>query len=254
MPPQKPSNADVIAAINELSLTFGAELAAARAEVVALTAEVTALKELVKVKPYPSPDGGPIAAVLTTLPMPPELANMHPLSKYEVDLIQADKKIDAIKAYRARIQGFGGYVGLKEGKDLVCYVADNMTKSKPVFDEKNPIPMTPGQKDLVAQGKKIEAIKDYRTYVGTVCAGMCGLKEAKGVIDAYAAQYAAPLTLLPKEAAYLHYVAGHGVEGRFEAVKAYRFRTYATLEVAMKVVDAYIASKTDWITSTNYSG
>lgn len=249
MPPQKPSNADVIAAINELSLTFGAELAGARNQIEALTAEVAGLKELVKVKPYPSAMG-PLAAVLESIAMPPELANMHPLSKYEVDLIKDNKKIDAIKAYRARIQQqYNTYVGLKEGKDLICYVADHITSSKPIFDEKNPLPLPEHLKDLVKQGLKIEAIKGYRTYVSTVCAGMCGLKEAKDVIDAYAHELANasnPSNLTAEEAGCLYYTNG-ALYGKLDAVKAYRHRTGSGLKAGLLAVEKYIAEKTGWI-------
>lgn len=255
MPPPKPSNADVIAAINELSLTFGAELAASRAEVVALTTEVIALKELMKLKP-PFTSEATIAAVIESVPMPPELGNLHPLSKFEVDLIKSSKKIDAIKAYRARIQvQYQSYVGLKEAKDLVCYVADHMTGSKPMFDASKPVPMTQEQKALVHAGKKIDAIKDYRWYVGTICAGMCGLKEAKDVIDAYEATLnveGSAYALVQNEIAHLHYVPGQGVQGKFDAVKAYRHRTGAAYESAIKAVDKYIASKSDtyWVLGT----
>lgn len=247
-PPKKPSLEDVLNAINDLSAGMGAELAAARAEVVALTAEVVALKELVKSKPTVLPEMA-IAAVIQAVPMPAELATMHPLAKHEVDLIKDNKKIDAIKCYRARIQvQFNTYVGLKEAKDLICYVADHMNDHKPVFDPANPVPMTEDQKNLVKQGKKIDAIKDYRTYVGSVCAGMCGLKEAKDVIDVYDASLSTGdmLVLLPSESAMLHYDETMGVFGKIEAIAAYRKRTGLGLKPAVAALDKYIASK-GWV-------
>lgn len=238
----------MLAAIAELSVTFGAELASARAEITALTTEVADLKLLLA-----TPSKITLPAVLPH--MPPELAALLPLTSWEVDLIKSDKKIDAIKAYRARVEAAGKYVGLKEAKDLIVYVAEHMGSSKPLFDPANPLPMTDHQKNLVHAGKKIDAIKDYRTYVSTICAGMCGLKEAKDVIDTYSASLplettssiVASFALSKDEAKFLVYVPGVGIEGKFEAVKAYRHRTGASLDMAVKAVDKYIANKTEWI-------
>lgn len=237
----------MLQAINALGVAFGAELASARAQIEALTVEVASLKGQLTALPPPP---------VKFAHMPLELAGMQPISSYELDLIKSNKKIDAIKAYRMRVETtFGKHVGLKEAKDLIVYIADHLGYEKPLFDPAKPVPMTDHQKDLVHAGKKIDAIKDYRQHVGQICASMCGLKEAKDVIDAYAAELQAKVAtvppaeppLLPSESQYLTYVPGQGIEGKFECVKAYRLRTGCTLAQAMNAVDEYVKLKTEWI-------
>lgn len=91
-------------------------------------------------------------------------------------LIAQDKKIEAIKRVRE-----AGKVSLKEAKDYVESLA--MGKTSPMTDLPTPtMPPTPALKakvrELLAAGKKIEAIKMVRDESGM------GLKEAKEYVEA----------------------------------------------------------------------
>lgn len=88
------------------------------------------------------------------------------------------RKIEAIKLYRQYTN-----VGLKEAKDAVEMFERGQTPPPPATPAR-PTPSIPGNVDiaqirlLLAQGKKLEAIKLYREQTGV------GLKEALDIIEA----------------------------------------------------------------------
>ncbi len=100
--------------------------------------------------------------------LPPPSANQYELQ----NLINADRKIEAIKVYR-EIYG----VGLKEAKDAVEAMQSGQlplmpqpeTYSQPSLDQ---------VRDLLNSGNKITAIKIYREIYNV------GLKEAKDAVEA----------------------------------------------------------------------
>ena len=90
-----------------------------------------------------------------------------------VELVQAGKKIDAIKVYRER-HG----VGLAEAKAAVETLAAGGTLAAEARSEANEDVL-----ELVRGGKKIGAIKVYRERYHV------GLKEAKEAVEALAAEH-----------------------------------------------------------------
>lgn len=93
---------------------------------------------------------------------------MH--DKDVAELIQQNRKIEAIKLYRERMG-----VGLREARDAVEAIERGIEPNV-VFDMRPP---DEAELDLLLQqGRKIEAIKLYRDRTGM------GLKEAKDAVDA----------------------------------------------------------------------
>lgn len=90
-------------------------------------------------------------------------------------LLQTGQKIEAVKRVREVTK-----LGLKESKDLV----EDIERGRAViFNAAPPLPMNSdaGMTEvyqLIAEGKKIEAIKVYRKLTGV------GLKEAKDAMEA----------------------------------------------------------------------
>jgi len=166
------------------------------------------------------------------------------LNHDEEELAKAGLKIDAIKAYRARIlSATGALPGLKEAKDTVeAYMA---AVAKPPFNPLNPPPLTEMHKSMVIGGLKVDAIKAYREYTAQVCGSMAGIKESLDIVNVYAASlsYAdVPPPLDGNEASWL-YLDGSQVSGRLNAIKAYRERTGLGLAAGKKAVDNYIDHK-----------
>ena len=136
------------------------------------------------------------------------------------------RKIEAIKLYRQQTG-----VGLKEAKDAV----DAMSAGRAVPAASLGDLYRLGVEDLVRQGRKIEAIKQYRERTGV------GLKEAKEAIDSIAAGRAGPFGTLDGVAgsgASLSSVedairAGH----KIEAIKLYREHAGAGLKEAKDAVE-----------------
>ena len=110
-------------------------------------------------------DSGPVPTE------PPEIH--HELATQIVALVQAGKKIEAIKLYRQRTD-----LGLKESMDAV----EAMVAGEAVVGGKVAPPAPPGTDAevaaLIAQDQKIAAIKLYREIHDV------GLKEAKDAVDA----------------------------------------------------------------------
>jgi len=100
------------------------------------------------------------------------------------ELLAAGRKIDAVRLYRER---YGG--GLKEGKDAIDAIDAEWTGA---LGTTTPIAPAPDPTDdnsidaLLREGKKINAIKLYRRTHGV------GLKEAKEIVDARAAELGIP--------------------------------------------------------------
>lgn len=159
-----PKNTSIVDAIVDLGMKMGAELAAARAQIEELTAKVDALSKAMKFQ--------------TT----------DTLNEYEKSLVHKGLLIDAIKAFRARVQASTGEVpGLKESKDLVEAYKHSWQMLSPPFNPLNPPPLLDEHKQMLKAGDKINAIKAYREYTKTVCSSMAGLKESKDMCDAYLA-------------------------------------------------------------------
>jgi ribosomal protein L7/L12 len=159
-----PKNTSIVDAIVDLGIKMGAELAAARAQIAELTAKVDALTKELSVKP---PDN-------------------TVLNQHEKDLVHKGWLIDAIKAYRSRVQmATGTTPGLKESKDLVEAYKYAWQTNLPPFNPLHPPPLLDEHKKLIQAGLKIDAIKAYREYTKTVCSTHAGLKEAKDMCDAY---------------------------------------------------------------------
>lgn len=93
------------------------------------------------------------------------------------DLLRRGKKIEAVKVYRA---AYG--TGLKEALDAVEAIAAGKSPAKPSAAK----PQASDERvvALIAEGKKIDAIKEYRAVHGV------GLKEAKDAVDLLAARRA----------------------------------------------------------------
>jgi ribosomal protein L7/L12 len=207
MPAKKPSLQEVMEAIQTLNVGMGAELVSLRAEVEKQNLTITGLSHMLAsvvsivdtqtlagkyaksfVQPMP-PGAMPLfhEAVDPIYTADQIYGGCYPLNAEEKALAANGSKIDAIKAYRGRINGLTGTMpGLKESKDLVCAYADEHAASKPHFDPSSPPPLLNHHKQLVKEGKKIDAIKLYREYTMKMCTGYAGLKESKDIIDAYA--------------------------------------------------------------------
>jgi hypothetical protein len=178
MPAKKPSLQEVMEAVQSLNVGMGAELVSLRAEVAELNNRITKMS------------AGLTAVTSLEATQPPKQAPplkfAIPLSVKEKDLALLGHKLEAISTYRLRIHALTGSTpDLLTAKLLVDdFIAEGTIK--PVFDILNPPPLLPNHKQLVKRGKKIDAIKVYRAYTGTVCANAAGLKEAKDIMDAYA--------------------------------------------------------------------
>lgn len=192
MPP-KPTNQEVLDAVQSLSVGMGAELVALRAEVEKLSLTITGLSHMMANAATAKESQMPSQSAYT-----PPVKQVHqytqdqiynaemPLNSKEQDYVKGGHLIDAIKEYRGRIKGLTGEMpGLKAAKDLVEAFKANLP-NKPAFDILNPPPLLPLHKALVKDHKKIDAIKEYRAYTMKVCSGYAGLKEAKDILDAYA--------------------------------------------------------------------
>jgi ribosomal protein L7/L12 len=159
--------------IDSLLLSVGEELVNNRLQVEALTGLVKAFLEIAVAVPA--------APCSHSLPNP-----LPPLNASEVTLAKSSK-VEAIKAYRARIQDCVGLLpGLKESKDLVESTALG-AGLKPAFNPATPPALPPGMQDMVKDGDVIGAIKAYREYTGSICASMCALKEAHAVVTYFKA-------------------------------------------------------------------
>ena len=92
-----------------------------------------------------------------------------------IELLQADRKIEAIKRFRAETGA-----GLKEAKDAVEAIERGsalVLAGGP--DERFEAQLT----ELLQSGRKIEAIKQFRKQTG------CGLKQAKDAVEQFAAAH-----------------------------------------------------------------
>ena len=88
------------------------------------------------------------------------------------ELLQAGQKIEAVKRVRETLK-----LGLKESKDIV----DDVQRGRTIPLNAAPPDPEPGLTrvhTLIAEGNKIEAIKEYRRLTGL------GLKEAKDAVEA----------------------------------------------------------------------
>lgn len=166
-----PKNTSIVDAIVDLGMKMGAELAAARAQIEELAAKVDALSKELSIKSGVKP---------------PDITTS--LNEYEKKLVQSNCLIDAIKAYRSRVQAETGEIpGLLESKNLVEAYKYAWTGALPPFNPMKPPPLLDEHKKMLKKGLKIEAIKAYRQYTGTVCSTLAGLKESKDMCDAYLA-------------------------------------------------------------------
>jgi ribosomal protein L7/L12 len=193
MPAKKPSLQEVMEAIQSLNVGMGAELVALRAEVEKQNQTIVGLSHMLAkdwiTKTAESLVGTqPMTVGMPLFNTPDQIYNgAMPLNAPEKSMATGGFVIDAIKAYRIRIEKLTGTVpGLKASKDLVeAYIKG--APLKPAFNILSPPPLLESHKSFVKLGQKIEAIKAYREYTKEVCGGgYAGLKEAKDVIDAYA--------------------------------------------------------------------
>ena len=169
-----------------------------------------------------------------------------PLTAQVRDLLQRQRKIEAVKIYR---EATG--LGLKEAKDFVDAVErgespiPHATMTQPVATGALSSDALVNQlKDLLRRGSKIEAVKVYREASGL------GLKEAKDFVDSLERGEAPTMLSMPVPSFnratvdWMEQVKAQLRKGnKIEAIKIYREMTGLGLKEAKDAVDAMARGK-----------
>lgn len=278
MPAKKPSLQEVMEAVQTLNVGMGAELVALRAEVEKQNQTIVGLSHMLA-KDWVTKTAEslvatqPMGAQLLYSDNPPPIYTADqiyegamPLNAPEKSMATGGFVIDAIKAYRMRIEKLTGTVpGLKASKDLVEEYKNKgqYTMTPPLHGTYTSnqvinaeVPMNADEIALACKPDKVKAIITYRDRVKALTGLMPGLKETKLMVEAYVDNMpskpsfdaANPLPVPVNCQAFI--LAGK----KIDAIKAYREFTmmhccvggHAGLKEAKDVIDNYITGVLGW--------
>lgn len=244
-PPKKNLRDTVTELMTDWALKLGGEMGQLRSSVNALADEVTVLRLKLQ------------APEVTPPPKNPELpfSCLPVLNEAEIAIIKTGAKIDAIKAFRARVDSLGFFCGLKNAKDQIeAY----QTKVLPVLNN-IPLPaLNSSELKLLMEGNLVKAVQTYRARIQAEFVFTPSLKEAKELMEATrdtlktkglvdeGGKYALPLGITAEVITLMK--AGK----KTEAAKVYRYEINSatgqlpTHLYALSVIDS-VMSKASWI-------